>query len=160
MVTSIPRLNTATVPDATLLATKLTVCVFCPVGPDVMVPLLTDTFNAAMKAGPDTVVAWIVTVTNLEVLQGFPAPVQVIVYCGGVTDEFGILTEVPVSVTTPVAAATRNVDVAVDTTFPRLGVFATPGVGLMLMTPALDAPNIMLQATANAPNVLTIAIGD
>src|SRR6476659_8184554 len=101
-----------------------------------------------------------VTVTNLDVLHGFPAPVQVIVYCGVVTDEFRIRIAVPVSVTVPLAASTRKVDAAVATTFPRFGVFATPGDGLMLMTPACEAPNITLAAVASTLTVLTIAIGD
>jgi len=158
---SIPRLNTATVPPgATLLATKLTVCVFCPVGPEVRVPLLTETFSAARNAGPEVVLAWIVTVTSLDVLHGFPLPVQVMVYCGVVTDELGIRIALPVSVTLPLAASTRKVDVDVATTLPRFGVFETPGDGVMLMTPACEAPNIALRATASTPAGLTIAIGD
>jgi hypothetical protein len=41
-----------------------------------------------------------------------------------------------------------------------LGVFETPGEGLMLMTPACDAPNIIVQAATSAPTFLTIAMGD
>src|SRR5579864_758816 len=101
-----------------------------------------------------------VTVTSLAVVHGLPLPVQVMVYCGVVTEVLGIRIAVPVSVTVPLAASTRKVDVAVATTLPRFGVFWTPGDGLVLITPARAAPNIMLQAATSVPTVRTIAIDD
>src|ERR1700747_2950865 len=99
-----------------------------------------------------------VTVTSLLVAHGLPLPVQLIVYCGVVTEVLGMRIAVPVSVTVPLAASTRKVDVAVATTRPRFGVFRT--TGLMLIVPARAAPNIMLQAATSVPTVRTIAIDD
>src|ERR1041385_6918904 len=99
-----------------------------------------------------------VTVTSLDVLQGEPLPVQVMVYCGVVTEALGIRVADPVSVTVPLAASTRKVDVDVATTFPRFGVFRTPAV--MLMTPASAVPSIMPQTVTSTATALTSPIGD
>src|SRR5690348_15621648 len=98
-----------------------------------------------------------VTVTSLDVLQGEPLPVQVMVYCGVVTEALGIRVADPDSVTVPLAASTRKVDVDVATTFPSFGVFRTPAV--MLITPASAVPSIMPLKVTSTAAALTTPIG-